>query len=397
MRDDDYLIVGGGMAADAAAKGIRAVDDRGSIRMLCAEPDPPYKRPPLSKDLWTSDDSLDDIGLATDKKGVEIVRATRAASLDVATSKVTDQEGNTYRYRQLLLATGATPKRLPFGNDRVIYYRTREDYRRLRELADVGHHFLVIGGGFIGAEIAAGLCVNDKQVTMVFPEAAVCGLMLPPAFAAALNAYYEERGVTVVAGRKPSAIEAASDLLTIHLENGHTFSVDGAVAGIGVTPNTDLAAAAGLDVEDGIVVDERLRTKHPNVFAAGDAVRFYNPHLDARLRVEHEDNALSMGERAGRNMAGEEELYHHLPFFYSDLFDVGYEAVGLTDASLETVTDLKDPSEKGCIFYLQDERVRGVVFWNVFGKVDAGRELIAAPGPHNADGLRAWSKERLAG
>jgi 3-phenylpropionate/trans-cinnamate dioxygenase ferredoxin reductase component len=301
-----------------------------------------------------------------------------------------------YRYEHLLLATGGAPRRLPFGHDQVVYYRTCEDYRRLRRLAEEGEHFAVVGGGFIGAEIAAALKINDKHVTMVFPEAALCGRLLPMAFARLLNRYYEDRGVTLVTGCKPSGIDVEKGVLGVHLENGHMFSVDGIVAGIGIEPDTELAKGPGLDIDNGIVVDEQLRTKHPHVFAAGDVANFANPLLDKRLRVEHENNALTMGKIAGRNMAGEDQPYHHLPHFYSDLFDLGYEAIGETDPSLETVTDLHEPEQKGCIFYMRNNRVRGIVFWNLFGKVDAGRELIAAPGPHDGEGLRAWEKERLA-
>jgi NADPH-dependent 2,4-dienoyl-CoA reductase/sulfur reductase-like enzyme len=350
----------------------------------------------LSKELWSEKKTLDDIWCATEQMGAEIIRARRAVSLDTTKEEVVDHEGDAYRYEQLLIATGGTPRRLPFGGDRVIYFRTCEDYRRLRKLAQEAVHFAVLGGGFIGAEIAAALKANQKQVTMVFPESAVCGPMLPPDFASTLNAYYEDHGVTVVAGYKPSAIDADKGVLGIQLENGHMFSVDGIVAGIGIDPNTELAESGGLDVDDGIVVDEQLRTKHPHVFAAGDVANFYNPILDKRIRVEHVDNALTMGEIAGRNMAGGEQPYHHLPYFYSDLFDLGYEAVGETDPSLEAVTDLQDPKQKGCIFYMKKARVRGVVFWNLFGKLAAGRELIAAPGPHDADGLRSWEKDRLA-
>jgi len=162
----------------------------------------------------------------------------------------------------------------------------------------------------------------------------------------------------------------------------------GDVAGLGITPNTALAAAAGLAVDDGIVVDRLLRTSHPAIYAAGDAARFYNPALDRQLRVEHEDNANSMGRQAGRNMAGKEEPYDHLPFFYSDLFDLGYEAVGDLDARLDLVADWQEPFREGVIYYLRDGRVRGVLLWNVWGQVDAARELIAAREPRTPDDLR---------
>jgi len=166
------------------------------------------------------------------------------------------------------------------------------------------------------------------------------------------------------------------------------FLVDGGVAGIGVTPNVELAQSAGLEVDNGIVVDEFLRTSATDVYAAGDVANFHNPALGKRLRVEHEDNANTMGREAGRAMAGEAKPYHHLPFFYSDLFDLGYEAIGELDPRLETLADWKKPCREGVVYYLRDARVRGVLLWNVWGQVDAARKLIADPGPFRADDLK---------
>jgi NADPH-dependent 2,4-dienoyl-CoA reductase/sulfur reductase-like enzyme len=141
-------------------------------------------------------------------------------------------------------------------------------------------------------------------------------------------------------------------------------------------------------VENGIRVDASLRTSQPDVYAAGDVANFYNPALDRRLRVEHEDNANTMGRLAGQAMAGRTVTYDHLPLFYSDLFELGYEAVGEVDARLETVADWKEPFREGVVYYLRDGRVRGVLLWNVWEQVDAARKLIAEPGPFRAEGLK---------
>jgi NADPH-dependent 2,4-dienoyl-CoA reductase/sulfur reductase-like enzyme len=165
------------------------------------------------------------------------------------------------------------------------------------------------------------------------------------------------------------------------------LAADGVVAGIGIVPNVDLAQAAGLEVENGIRVDASLRTSHPDIYAAGDAANFYNPALDQRLRVEHEDNANTMGRLAGQSMAGRAVNYDHLPFFYSDLFELGYEAVGEVDSRLQMVADWKDPYREGVTYYLRDGRVRGVLLWNVWEQVDAARKLIAEPGPFRPESL----------
>jgi NADPH-dependent 2,4-dienoyl-CoA reductase/sulfur reductase-like enzyme len=175
---------------------------------------------------------------------------------------------------------------------------------------------------------------------------------------------------------------------------GREAVVDGVVAGVGLLPNTDLAQSAGLTLRNGIAVDECLRTSHPEVYAAGDVASFYSPVLAQRMRVEHEDNANMMGMLAGRNMAGEEEPYQHLPYFYSDLFDLGYEAVGELDPRLETVEDWTQPNEKGVVYYLRQGRVRGVLLWNVPGQVMAARRLMMQPEPATAGDLHGRLPEK---
>jgi len=162
---------------------------------------------------------------------------------------------------------------------------------------------------------------------------------------------------------------------------------DAVAAGLGIIPNAGLARQAGLQEEDGIRVDEFLRTSAPDIYAAGDVARFYSPALGRHRRVEHEDNANTMGRTAGRNLAGAEERYHHVPFFYSDLFDLGYEAVGEVDSRHEMISDWKEPHREGVVYYLEAGRVRGVLLWNVWGQVDAARALLAEPGPFRREDL----------
>lgn len=387
-----YLIIGGGMTAHAAAGGIRKVDEAGSIGVIGAEAHPPYDRPPLSKGLWKGK-PLESIWRQSVAIEVKFHLGRKAQSLDARKKAVTDDEGTTHTYDKLLLATGASPKRLPFGGDDIIYYRTLDDYQRLRELSEHGRRFAVIGGGFIGSEVAAALAMNGREVVMTFPGHEIGGRLFPPELAAFVTEYYRKKNVEVMPESSVIGMDMRGDQRLVRVRRTGTgqvqdIMVDAVVAGVGVQPNVELAEAAGLKVHDGVRVNAALQTSEPDIYAAGDVASFHNPVLDAWMRVEHEDNANTMGEMAGRSMAGEAVTYDHLPFFYSDLFDLGYEAVGEVDARLETVADWKEVNREGVIYYLRDRRVRGVLLWNVWEQVDAARRLIAEPGPFDAASLK---------
>jgi NADPH-dependent 2,4-dienoyl-CoA reductase/sulfur reductase-like enzyme len=392
MPEYKYLIVGGGMTADAAIDGIREVDQENSIGLFGIENETPYNRPPLSKALWKGE-NLDTIWRGQHKPGVNYHLGTEIKSLDLQKKQVFAGDGKTYTFDKLLLATGGTPRRFPFGGNDIIYYRTVADYRHLRDRATAGQRYGVIGGGFIGWEVAAALAMNGVQVVMIFPGESIGARVYPSDLSRFLNDYYREKGVEVRAEETLTGMEKNGDKFVLTTKNvktgqAQTVEVDGVVAGLGIEPTTNLAQAAGLKVADGIVVNETLQTGHPDVYAAGDVAAFYNPALGQQIRVEHEDNANAMGRQAGRNMAGAAEPYHYLPSFYSDLFDLGYEAVGELDARLQTFADWKEPFQEGVVYYLRDNRVRGVLLWNTWGQVDNARALIAEPGPFQLSALK---------
>jgi 3-phenylpropionate/trans-cinnamate dioxygenase ferredoxin reductase subunit len=388
MPDYHYLIVGGGMAADAAARGIREVDQTRDIGVLSEEADAPYSRPPLSKGLWKGEPQ-DSVWRKTADVGVTLHLGKRVARLDPAARAVTDHRGATYGYRKLLLATGVRPKHLVAGGEDVIYFRTLADYRRVRELADKRKRFAVLGGGFIGSELAAALATAGCKVTMLFPEAGIGARTFPLDLSRHLNAFYEGKGVTLLPGQSVIGLVKKGRSYVVRTLNGTDVPADVVVAGLGVEPNMEMAEAAGLATDNGIVVDDRLRATHPDVYAAGDVAAVHSAVLGRRVRVEHEDSAVTMGRFAGRAMAGADDgAYDHLPFFYSDLFEIGYEAVGDLDPRLQTVSDWRTPLGEGVVYFLDGGRVRGVLLWNIGGQVDAARRLVAEPGPFNAGNLK---------
>ena len=367
------------MAADAAVRGIRELDSSHTVGIISSEGDPPYSRPNLSKGLWGGK-PLEKIWCNTQLLDVDLLLNRTIVTLNRESKTVVDEQGELYSYDKLLLATGGVARHLPFSGDRVIYYRTLQDYRKLKELSEIGENFLVIGGGFICSEIAAALASNGKSVVMVFPEGGIGEHVYPKELSQFITDYYRERGVEIVPNESVVTMEEVSEGLRATTNKGKLYIVDGVVAGVGLIPNTILAEKASLNVDNGIVVNQYLATADPSIYAAGDVANYPSKVFGKSRRVEHEDNALSMGKLAGRNMAGAKEPYNHTPYFYSDLFDLGYEAVGELNSSYETEAHWEEPYKKGVIYYLRDKLVKGVLLWNVWDTLDRATALLNTEG-----------------
>jgi NADPH-dependent 2,4-dienoyl-CoA reductase/sulfur reductase-like enzyme len=374
-----YILVGGGMAAAAAVEGIRRHDPHGSIGLFSQDRYPPYSRPPLSKGLWRGK-RLETIWRYHDPAAIGVTEHLNATVTAIAPQehRIHLSDGRSFTYDRLLLATGAEPRRLPGDPAGVHYLRGLDDYLALFRLAR-GKRFAVIGGGFIGAEMASALRDQDKDVHMVFPESAILESLLPADLAQAVSTYYQDKGVHVSAGLGVQEARAGDGQVSLRLSNGEDLEADAVVAGLGVQPRTELAEAAGLYVQDGIVVDSFGRTSDQDIYAAGDVARIPVPALATTLRVEHEDNAIGRGRVAGANMAGAGEEAVDAPLFYSDLFDLGFEAVGVLDSRLETYADWAEPYRRGVVYYVGDGRVQGVLNWNVWDQVTAARTLLGTP------------------
>jgi len=377
-----YILIGGGLAGASAVKGIRERDSEGSILLVAAEKHLPYNRPPLTKKLWFGQ-QLDKIWVHDagfyEQHGVDLILGTTVAGLDAKLKTVTDDSGNDYAFEKLLLATGGVPRRLsiPGGDlDGVLYYRYLDDYLKLRGEAAQGKSAVVIGGGFIGSEIAAALTINGVRVTMVFPDSTLAQRIFPDYLAQAIQSRYIQHGVAVMAGDIATAFSRDGAEYVTHTRAGAQIRSDLLVAGIGITPAVSLATGAGLAVDNGCVLNELLQTSHPDIYAAGDIARFPYRALGQQMRIEHWDNALAQGKWAGQNMAGAREPFTYMPYFYSDLFEFGYEAVGDLDSRYDTFADWSKENDTGVIYYLRGGRVCGVMLCNTWGKLDAARELI---------------------
>jgi 3-phenylpropionate/trans-cinnamate dioxygenase ferredoxin reductase subunit len=389
----EYVIVGGGMIADAAARGIRELDPHSAILILGDEPDEPYTRPALSKLIWIDPTFTEaKVPLGTAATGAVIRTGVRVDSIDPEAKTVT-AAGETLEYGALLLATGGSPRTLDLpAGDRVIYFRTFEDYRHLRELANDRPHVAVVGGSYLGTEIAAALAQNGCQVTLITPDAVLREKVLPADLARRFQGWFEDAGVEIVPCTRVASGTATEDGVVLTTAGGATIEADVVVLGLGITPNTALAEAAGLTVDDGVVVDEHLRTSSPSVYAAGD-VASYPDALLGRTRIEHVDLARKQGRAAGRAMVGDETPFTYTPYFYSMVFGHRYEAVGALDSSLETVAAWAEPGVKGSVYYLDGDAVQGVLLWGNSSDAepdarDGAKAVLAEP--------TRWSRAELA-
>jgi len=390
-----YVIVGGGLAGASAVEGIRERDKKGTILLVGSEKHLPYDRPPLSKKLWFGKKKVEDIFIHDqkfyDENNVTVESGVTIMSLDPKQKTVTTNAGKQYGYQKLLLATGGVPRTLPIpgGNlDGICYFRTLDDYLKLRKESTEGKKAVIIGGGFIGSEIAAAMAINKIEVTMIFPESYLVSRVFPEYLGRALLNQFLSRGIKVLANEKPSAFSKEGDTFTTYTESGKKIESDMVIVGIGIAPSLELPRRAGLQTANGVIVDEYLQASLPDIYAAGDIAFFPYQALGKQTRVEHWDNALNQGKQAGLNMAGARKPYDYMPYFFSDLFEFGYEAVGDVDASLETFADWQKENDTGVIYYLRDGKVRGAMMCNVWEKVEAARELIRKGGQSTPASLR---------
>jgi len=394
-----YVIVGGGLAGASAVRGIRELDKNGSILLIGGEKHMPYDRPPLSKMLWFDKMAVDEIFIEApdfySQNGALLALGTRVTRIDTNSNTVMDDKGNTYKYAKLLLATGSSPRRLPIpGGDLegVCYYRYLDDYRKTRGETAAGKNAVIIGGGFIGSELAAALTINRMNVTMLFPSKYICGRVLPDYLARAVQANFVGHGVNVLPNETPISIRKEGKRFVVATTKEQEIAADIIIAGVGVMPNVELASNAGLTLADGIAVNEYLQSSDQDIYAAGDVAFFPYKALGHRARIEHWDNSRAQGIAAGRNMAGANEPFTYMPFFFTDLFEFNYEAVGEVDANLSTFADWQKEFDTGVVYYLFEGRVKGAMMCNMPDRIEAARELILKDEEVEPESLRGKIK-----
>ena len=372
----DHIIVGGGVAADKAARAIHERTPDAAVLILTRDPEGPVSRPDLTKTLWLDESTgLEDIDLGTaGDTGAQLVTGVTVTAVDPSAHTVTTDGGTTVSYGTLLLATGASARTLADAkggaDGRVTYIRSVSDYRDLRSKVSEGTRVAVVGGGYIGSEIAVALHAVGATVDIYTPDDRLLGHMFPASVTDHLEEVYADKGVTVHHGFLLDHLDTSGETLSLVPENGDATTADLVVIGFG--------ADAGLTVEDdAVAVDASLRTSDPDIFAAGDIIEFTDPLL-GRRHVEHVDNAEQSGEIAGKNMAGDAATYDYTPLFFSDIFDDGYEAVGTLSTDLDTLEDWNDDHTAAVIYYLDGGIARGVLLWNTWDSVPKAREVMTA-------------------
>ncbi|HEU5319092.1 MAG TPA: FAD-dependent oxidoreductase [Chloroflexota bacterium] len=386
----DFLIVGAGAAGGRAAQALREEKARGRVVVVGAEQERPYQRPPLSKDFLRGETPKHDIYLHpadwTEQHDVELRTGTRAEALDVRRRAVTLADGETLRFRRLLLATGSAPRQLSIPGaslENVLVLRTVGDAERIQRAVEGKHRVVLVGGGFIGGEVAASLRQKGLEPTVVAREAVLWEHVFGPRVAAAFQRKLERGGVRVLNGDTVVRIEGQGRAERVVTERGQSLECDAVIVGIGAAPRLELVEGTSIKTGNGVLVDRFLRTSAAGIYAAGDVARFYSPLYGARLRVEHWDVAEKHGALAGRNMAreaagraDERESFDEPPYFFSDLFDLAMEYVG-SGRPTDSVVLRGDP-EAGpfSAFYVRRGRLVAGVFINRNEDVDPVKALI---------------------
>ena len=382
MSESRFVILGGGMVAGYAAKQFVELGLKpGELAIISADTAVPYERPPLSKGFLAGKDTEDAIRINSEnfyrEHRVEIKLGCEASSVDTSRKRLLLKTGGEVGFEKLIIATGARPRTLNVpgaGLGNVHYLRSLDDSKSVRRSAENVKQAAVIGGGFIGMEVAAVLAQKGIEVTMVLNEDRIWKRFFSPQMSAFFESYYADRGVRLVKSATVKQLRGNGIVSSVALADGQSVPCQMVVAGIGVTPLTEVLATSGLEVQDGVMVNEYLRTRHADIYAAGDVANYQDVIFGKRRRVEHWDNAVSQGQYCARALMGDQTPFRHVPYFFSDVFDLSYEYWGDASGADELIHRGDLASKSFSVWWLQQQRVVAVFTMN---RPDEERE--AAP------------------
>jgi 3-phenylpropionate/trans-cinnamate dioxygenase ferredoxin reductase component len=384
MTDRTLAIVGASVAGAKAAEAARNAGYNGRIVLIGDEAVPPYERPPLSKAVLRGEAAPVSARVHPDgfydDHDIELVTG-RVAGLDIGARRVELAAGDATPFDAAILATGAEPRRLAVPGaelEGVRYLRSLDDSNRLRDAIRGASRVAVIGAGWIGSEVAASARQMGADVVLIDPSAVPLRRVLGDVVGEAFRHLHADHGVRLRLGVGVRELRGATAVDEVVLTDGGTEAADLVVVGIGVTPRTEVAGAAGLAIDDGIVVDQHLETSVPGIYAAGDVASAWHPHYRRRVRVEHWANALNQGTTAGKNAAAGQEVYDRLPYFFSDQYDLGMEYVGLSDPGDAVVVRGDLDARRFVAFWHRDGVVTAAMNVNVWDVIEDLKAIVSA-------------------
>ena len=365
MISSKYLVLGGGMVAGYAAKELASRSlGSGELLIISADDALPYERPPLSKGFLSGKENEAGILINNPEwyrqQGIEVKLQTEIERVDLQKKRLRATSGETFEFEALLIATGARARKLDCpGNDlpNVFYLRSLDDSRKIRASAESCKQAVILGGGFIGMEVAAVLAQKNIETTLILREDRVWNRVFTAPMSEFFERYYASRGIQLLKAERVARLEGKDRVSGAVLSSGRKIPCDLVVAGIGATPVSELFTNSGLTVENGVVVNEYLETKLPGIFAAGDVANYLDIIFDKRRRVEHWDNAVSQGQHWAGLVRGDRKPFSHVPYFFSDVFDLSYELWGDSEGSTQTVARGDLNSSSFSVWWLKQGRL----------------------------------------
>jgi NADPH-dependent 2,4-dienoyl-CoA reductase/sulfur reductase-like enzyme len=365
MNQSNIVILGGGLVAGYAAKQLVELGmPKGELSILSADNAVPYERPPLSKSFLAGKDNEDAIRINPQdfykKQGIELRLECEVSKVDVRRKRLILRNGDEYGFQKLVIATGARPRSLNIPGSKLqnlFYLRSMNDSKDIRNAAEKAKQAVVIGGGFIGMEVAAVFAQKGIEVSMVLTDDRLFKRLFSPEMSNFFESYYAAKGVRLIKSTSVTELRGDGVAKSAVLKDGQTIACDLVVAGIGVEPVIEVVSNSGLEINNGILVNEYLQTNQPDVFAAGDVANYQDVLFGKRRRVEHWDNAVSQGQYCARSLMGDKTPFRHVPYFFSDIFDLSYEYWGDSSATDQVIHRGDLGSNSFSVWWLHQQRV----------------------------------------